>query len=49
MKRTARPLTPSQQRAREALCEVVRSKLMTLGDFGHLQRIPSASDVCGAR
>jgi hypothetical protein len=37
MKRTARPLTPSQQRAREALCEVVRSKLMTLGDFGHLQ------------
>jgi hypothetical protein len=37
MKRTARPLTPSQQRAREALLEVVRNKLLTLGDFSHLQ------------
>jgi len=36
MRRTGKPPTPSQTRSRQAFAAVVREKLVTLGDFGHL-------------
>jgi hypothetical protein len=36
MRRTARHPTPSQTRGRQALADLVRVKLIALGDFGHL-------------
>lgn len=36
MRRTARPPTPSAKLSRQAFADLVREKLVALGDFGHL-------------
>ena len=36
MKRAARRPTPSDKRSRQAFADVVRTKLVALGDFGHI-------------
>ena len=36
MKRAARPPTPSQKMSRQAFADLVRAKLVALGELGHL-------------